>query len=151
MSPEENKAVSRRLIEDVFTKGKLSLIHELCLPNLVLHDPSVPGGEVRGPDQFTQLVNVYRTAFPDLNCTIDDQIAQGEEVVTRYTVRGTHRGDFMGTPPTGKKINLSGITIDRYSSGKIAESWNVTDSLTLLQQIGVVPVMAGQTSSRVRS
>lgn len=151
MSVEMNKTGSRRIFEDVFNKGKLAVIQEICLPNYLVHDPGVPNKEVRGHDGFSQYVNIFRTAFPDLSLTIDDQIAQGDEVVTRYTAHGTHRGDLMGIAPTGKKITVTGIILDRYSNGKLAESWNHSDYLGMMQQLGVVPAMAGaQTAGRGR-
>ncbi len=151
MSADMNKNTTRRMVEEVFNKGKLSVIQEICLPNVLLHDPIVPNGEVRGQDGFSQYVSIFRTAFPDLNLTIEDQIVQGDEVVTRYIARGTHRGDLMGIAPTGKKVTVTGMVLDRYSHGKLIESWNQTDNLGLMQQLGVVPATAqSETPARAR-
>ena len=91
-------------------------------------------------EQYKQLVTMYFSAFPDLHLTIEDQIAEGDKVVTRWTARGTHQGPFMGIPPTGKRAVVTGIAIDRFANGKFVENWNNGDDLGLLQQLGVVPV-----------
>jgi len=88
---------------------------------------------------------MYRTAFPDVHFTIEDQIAEGDRVVTRWTARGTHQGPLVGIPPTSKQVTMSGIAIYRLVDGKIVEQWGVNDMLGLLQQLGVVPIL-GQSS-----
>ncbi len=103
----------------------------------MLHMPGT--AEVRGPEAQTQQVVLYRTAFPDLRFTIEDQIAEGDKVVNRVTARGTHRGEFRGIPPTGQEMRVTGITIDRIVVGKLHESWASWDFLGLLQQLGLVP------------
>jgi steroid delta-isomerase-like uncharacterized protein len=139
---EQNKAVSKRILEEVFNQGKLQLIDELVAPNFVLNDPSVPGGKVTGTQGYRQFVEMYRTAFPDIHFTIHDQIAEGDKVVTRYTGTGTHKGALMGIAPTGKHATVTGINFDRYQNGKVVESWANYDTLGMLQQLGVVPVLA---------
>lgn len=138
MQPEENKAVIRRFLEEVFSAGNLELVDELFATAYVLHNPSV-SGEVRGPEGMKQYVNMYRNAFPDTRFTVEDQIAEGDEVVTRWTFRGTHQGELMGIPPTGKRVTITGIAINRLSGGKIEEQWNNFDQLGVLQQLGAVP------------
>jgi steroid delta-isomerase-like uncharacterized protein len=113
-------------------------VDELFAPHYVLHDPAVPG-EVRGPEGIKQYVGMYRSAYPDTRFTVEDQIAEGDEVATRWTGRGTHRGELMGIPPTGREVTITGITIDSVSGGRIEEEWNNFDQLGLLQQLGVVP------------
>src|SRR5919199_2849531 len=103
LSAEENKAVTRRFLEEVFTAGNLKLVDELFAPDYVLHDPSVPQ-EVRGPEGMRQYVAMYRAAYPDTHFTIEDQIAEGDEVVTRWVGRGTHQGELMGIAPTGRSV-----------------------------------------------
>jgi predicted ester cyclase len=98
----------------------------------------VPGKEVLPP----QFITANRAAFPDLRLTIEDQIAEGDKVVTRFTARGTHRGKLPGIAPTGKQVTTTAIIINRYTGGKIAESWINGDILGLLQQLGVIPRMA---------
>ena len=137
---EENKAVIRRVNDEVFGQGKLDLVDELFAANYVLHDPGIPGGELRGPENFkSQWVSMFRTAFPDLRLSVEDQVAEGEKVVTRYTGRGTHQGELMGIPPTNNQVEVSGIIISHVSDGKIEEEWNIFDALGMMQQLGVVP------------
>jgi steroid delta-isomerase-like uncharacterized protein len=139
---EQNKALSRRNIEEVWNQRKLEVIDELVATSSVLHDPSVPGGKVAGSQGYRQFVQVYLTAFPDTHFTIHDQIADGDKVVTRWTATGTHKGDLMGIAPTGKRSTVTGITIDRYDAGKAIESWVNYDTLGMFQQLGVVPMLA---------
>ena len=138
---EQNKAVSRRLVEDVFVGGNLDLAEELVDARFVGHDVAMPE-PIRGPEGLKQQAKGYRDAFPDLQFTIEDQIAEGDQVVTRWTVTGTHKGDLFGMSPTGKQATITGITIDRFSGGKIAESWDNWDALGLMQQLGAIPAMA---------
>jgi steroid delta-isomerase-like uncharacterized protein len=142
MAPVENKAIYRRVIEEVWNKGNLSVMDELFAPDVVTHDPAGPGGEMRGREAARQFITANRAAFPDLRLTIEDQIAEGDKVVTRFTARGTHRGKLLGIAPTGKQVTTTAIIINRYTGGKIAESWINGDNLGLLQQLGVIPRMA---------
>jgi len=135
---EENKAVTRRFLEEIFMVGNLELADEIFASNFVLHDPSVPH-EVRGPEGIKQYVAMYRAAYPDTRFTIEDQIAEGDDVVTRWTGQGTHQGELMGIPPTGVEVTVAGIEIDRIVDGKIEESWVSYDALGMMQQLGVVP------------
>ncbi len=136
MSTEENKALSRRLIEEVWNQGNLAVIDELTAPNYVDHDPT---GPIQGPEGMKQFVSMYLTAYPDTHFTIEDQIAEGDRVVTRWTARGTHKGPLMGIPPTGKQVTVAGISIDRVVNGKLVEDWSSYDALGMMQQLGVVP------------
>lgn len=136
MGTVENKAVPRRFIEGAFNEGKLAVIDEVIAPNYVNH---VAGTEIHGQDGMKQFVTTYRTAFPDCRYTIEDQVAEGDKVVTRWTARGTQEGELLGVPPTGKYVSLHGIVIDRLEDGKLAETWNEADMLGMLQQLGVVP------------
>ena len=138
MQPEENKAVVRTFLEDVFGGGDLDLVDELFAPDYALHDPAVPE-EVRGPEGIKGYVSMYRGAYPDTRFTIEDQIAEGDEVVTRWTGQGTHEGELMGIAPTGARVTVSGIEFDRVVDGKIAETWVSYDALGMMQQLGVVP------------
>ena len=140
MSTEENKKVSWRLQEEVFGQGKLELVDELLAPDYVSHAPGDPELS-RGPEDIKQIVRAYHSAFPDINFAVEKQVAEGDMVVTRWTTRGTHdKGEMLGLPPTGKQIEVTGITVNRISEGKIAEDWTVWDSLGLLRQLGAVPV-----------
>ena len=137
---EENKAILRRVTDEVFTRGNLDVVDELLAPDYVLHDPGVPGGELRGTESFKQQwVSMFRSAFPDLQLSVEDQVAEGDKVVTRYTGRGTHQGELMGIPPTNNEAVVSGIIISRVSDGRIEEEWNNFDALGMMQQLGVIP------------
>jgi steroid delta-isomerase-like uncharacterized protein len=138
---DQNKSLARRAIDEVFNQGKLDVIPELTAANAIFHDPGVPGGKFVGPDGLKQFVQIYRTAFPDIHLTINDQIAEGDKVVTRWTGTGTHKGELMGIKPTGKHSTVTGVTLERFEAGKVAESWFNYDMLGMLQQLGVVPTM----------
>ena len=138
---EHNKAIVRRLFEELWNKGNLSLADELLAPNYAHYDPSTPDVG-RGPESEKKRATLYRTAFPDLRLTIEDIIAEGETVMARWSCRGTHKGDLSGIAPTGKQFNISGVTIARLSNGKMAEGWVNWDALGLMQQLGVVPELA---------
>jgi predicted ester cyclase len=134
MSTEENKALSRRVIEDIFNKQNPALADELIDANFIDH-----GMGFKGPEGFKNYVTTFTTAFPDLHLTIDDMVAEGDKVAMRLTARGTHKGDFMGIAPTGKQFTASGIVIQRIAGNKMAEGWLVNDVLGIMQQLGVVP------------
>ena len=137
MSTEENKALVRRGFEAVNQKN-LAVFDELLTPDIVVHTASTTN---QGLEAYKQVLSMYMTAFPDLHFTIEDMIADGDTVVVRYTTRGTHQGNFMGIPPTGKQVSVTGIFIDRIVNGKAVEQWINGDDLGLLQQLGVVPAM----------
>ena len=134
---EANKTLVRRFYEEVFNKGNLAAIDEICSPNVVDH--SLPPGLPAGIAGVKQLVGMYRAAFPDLALTIEDMIAEGDKVVVRWSGVGTHRGDLMGIAPTGKQVAISGIGIDRIANGKLAEHWERFDEMGMMQQLGIVP------------
>ena len=138
---EENKTIVRRLFEELWNKGNLSVADNLFTPNYDHHDPSTPDFG-RGPESEKKRATLYRTAFPDVRLTIEDIIAEGETVMTRWSCRGTHKGDLRGIAPTGKQINISGVTIARLANGKFVEGWVNWDALGLMQQLGVVPELA---------
>ncbi len=138
---EHNKAIVRRLVEELWNKGNLSVADELFAPNYEHHDASTLDFG-RGPESEKKRATLYRTAFPDIRLTIEDIIAEGETVMTRWSCRGTHTGDLSGIAPIGKQINISGVTIARLANGKLAEGWVNWDALGLMQQLGVVPELA---------
>lgn len=135
----EQKAQWKRVYEAV-NQGKLEVIDELIGANLVFNIPTVPGGKITGAEGYKQYIQSHRAAFPDLHVTIQDQIADGDKVVTRWSVTGTHKGPEIGVPPTGKQVTVTGITIARYQGGKFVEVWEISDALGLLMQLGVVPM-----------
>jgi steroid delta-isomerase-like uncharacterized protein len=108
----------------------------LIAPDIVLHDASTTS---QGLEAYRQFISMYVTAFPDLHFMVEDLIAEGDRVVARYTGQGTHQGDLMGIPPTGKQITVTNILITRIANGKIVEQWLNFDALGMLQQLGVVP------------
>jgi steroid delta-isomerase-like uncharacterized protein len=134
---EANKTVSRRLTEEAFNQGKYDVIEELVASTFVNHDPAT--GDTKGPQGTRELIEGYRLAFPDIRIKIEEQIAEGDLVATRWTGTGTHKGELMGIAPTGKGTTVTGVTIDKIKDGKIVESWNNWDTLGLVRQLGVVP------------
>ena len=138
MSTEDNKALVRRMFEEVWNQGNIARIAEFYSPAHVEHTSS---GPVRGQEGYKQYVMIYRTAFPDAHYTVEDQLAEGDKVVTRWTARGTHQGPLMGIPPTGKQGTVTGIGIARFEGGKIVEAWVELDALGMMQQLGVIPSM----------
>ena len=136
---DRNKAFVSHLVREVIGHGNFSLVDELVSPDYVGHSSSPEMNTREGHKQF---FIALRNAFPDLELSIEDQIAEGDKVVTRWIARGTHRGEFMGIPPTGKRVVLSGIDIDRVADGKLAECWTVSDDLSLLKQLGVLEAPA---------
>ena len=141
MSTEENRALDRRFTEGVWKRGNLAVLDELLSADFNGHDPTISPGS----QGFKQFVLMYRTAFPDLHFTIEDQVAEGNKNVGRWTARGTHRGELMGIPPTGKPVTVTEMFISRHANGKLVESWFNFDTLGMLQQLGVIPV-PGQAS-----
>jgi predicted ester cyclase len=139
MSTEDNKAVARRFYEEVFNQKKTAAIDEFFAPTIVDHaaPPGTPGG-IEGQHQ---LIGMYLTAFPDMHLTVEDMIAEGDKVVTRLTSRGSHQGEFMNIPPTGKQVTVTVIDMLRIAGGKFVEHWLEMDTLGLLQQLGAVPSM----------
>jgi steroid delta-isomerase-like uncharacterized protein len=137
MSTEANKALARRVLEEMFNKGNLDVADELLAPDYVDHDPTLPE-DVHGPEGFKQYVATYRAAFPDLHVQIEDQIAEGDRVATRWTGTGTHNGELAGIAPTGKRVTLPGMEIVRIVNGKLVEGWESYDSGTLMRQLGVM-------------
>ena len=130
----ENKAIIRRLFDEVVNGGDLATIDELFAPTYFRQDPDSPGLPP-GPEVFKQLITTYRTAFPDLHVTVDDLIdAEDDRVVVRWTARGTHQGEFLGMVPTGRPVVFTGISIYPLVGGKIAEDWVNRDTHGLKEQ-----------------
>ena len=122
LASEKNKFHIRRWLDEVFTGGDLDEADELFTRNYALHDPSFPH-DVHGPEGIKLYVTAYRSAFPDLRVTVEDQLAEEDRVVTRWTLRGTHQGEFLGLTPTGDEVTVSGIEFDRMVGGRIDEAW----------------------------
>ena len=140
MSTEDNKAVVRRFIEEGWNQKNLALFDELADPSYSHHDPDFPN--VRTLEDYKQWFRDNRNAFPDLRVTIDDMIAEGDRVVTRWTVRGTNTGDIttpIPMPATGKPINVTGVTVSRFAGNRLVEAWQIGNTMGLMQQLGVLP------------
>lgn len=141
MSTEENKALIRRVFEEVWNAGNLDLVDELYHPDYVRHNAA--GGVPLGPAGERRHRAAFRAAFPDLHITAEDIIAEGDRVAVRYRWHATHQGEFLGIPATGRRMTLSGIAIHRVVGGKIKELWVVGDELGLMRQLGAIPSDTG--------
>lgn len=135
---EENKAMARRFYSELASQGDLSLAGELVAEDFVDHNPPGPGIPP-GREGLKQVFAGFRSAFPDMRMTIEDQVAEGDKVVSRATVSGTHLGDFMGMPATGKTFSIGVVDIYRFEDGKIAERWGEADFMGMMQQLGLAP------------
>jgi steroid delta-isomerase-like uncharacterized protein len=140
MSTEENKALIRRMYEEVHNQGNLDVLDEITATNFVDHN--LAPGLQPGVDGVKQLFTMFHNAFPDFHVTIEDMIGEGDKVVSRLTMGGTHKDEFMGIPPTGKEVSVEVIDILRIAGGKAVERWGIFDQLGLMQQLGVGPVPA---------
>lgn len=134
----ENKAIAVRLLDQIWIHRNLDVLDELFAANAAIHDPSI-SDLARGPEGARQYVEIFFAAFPDATATADDVIAEGDKVAVRWSMQGTHKGQLMGIPPTGKEVNITGQAIYKIVDGKIVEEWVNGDVLGVLQQIGAFP------------
>jgi len=141
---DQNKAVARA-VYDVFNGADPAELDDVVAPDAIDHDPYNPHAD-EGREGLKKLIAMYREAFPDLRLAIDDQIAEGDKVVTRWSATGTHQGELMGTPATGKSTTVTGIGIDRIENGQVVEAWGNWDALGMFQQLGLTgePAAAAQ-------
>ncbi len=137
MPESENKAVVQRFIDEVLNQGKLETADEIVAENFVELDP-LPG-QRQGREGLKAIVAMLRNAFPDMHWSIDETIAAGEKVVTRFTWTGTHQGEFLGIRATGKCVSVKGVVIDRIVRAKMTDSRILMDNLGMMQQLGVIP------------
>ncbi len=137
MSAEQNKTLMRRFYDEVVNRGNLDMIDELASPDFVDHEAS--SGLAGGREDVKQFLSMLRIAFPDLRMNVEDLIAEGDKVVARATMTGTHQGEFAGIAATGKTVNVAAIDIVRFADGKLAEHWGVTDAASLMEQLGALP------------
>ena len=133
---EANKAIVRSFLEEVFSNNQLDVADEIYAPDHVLHGG---GADRQGIENVKRVVSVNRTACPDLSVTIEDMIAEGDKVVSRHTIGGTHQATWMGVAPTGKYVSRVVHAIFRIADGKIAESWVLSDRLAILEQLDAYP------------
>jgi steroid delta-isomerase-like uncharacterized protein len=136
---QENKDVARRWVEDVQTEHRLDVIDEIFAPDIVNHDPAGALPSPQGANGIRAFFEAMFAAFPDFTAVVEDQIAEGDKVVTRKTVSGTHDGELMGIPPTGKRFEIPVIDIFRVVDGKCTDHWSVVDQMGMMQQLGLMP------------
>jgi steroid delta-isomerase-like uncharacterized protein len=141
----DNKAVVRRLYEEVWNKRKLEVINEIISPSHALQASNIFGSSI-GPEAYKRNALLFFAGYPDLHWTIEDTIAEKDKVVACWTISGTHKGDYLGVPATNKKVSVEGITIHHITNGKIMDSYVSWDIWGMMQQLGVVPAL-GQTKS----
>ncbi len=139
MSSETNKAIVRRLVEQARNQRDLNVVDELFASTYVQRGRWPEGTGPRGMDGFKQEVSMELAAFPDLHNTIEDMVAEGDKVATRWVARGTHQGELLGVAPTGKEVTWTGISIIRIESGKITELWGEHDGIGFARQLGMFP------------
>jgi len=137
MSAEQMKAAAKRFIEQGFNKKDPAEFDVYFSSKLVDH--ALPPGMPEGLEGRKMFISAFFAGFPDLQIHIDDQVAEGEKLVTHWTARGTHQGELMGIPPTGKSVNVTGIAIDHFENGQSVEHWEVFDQMGLMVQLGVIP------------
>jgi steroid delta-isomerase-like uncharacterized protein len=140
MTSEQNKTIVRRAFEEPW-KGNLDVIDELIATQYIGHDSANPE-PLRGPAGVKEFISTYRAAFPDARITVEQQLAEGDLVATRWTGRGTHDGELMGITATGERVTVSGLTISRLEGGKIVEEFQNWDTFGMMQQLGAVPALA---------
>ncbi len=136
MSAEKNIAAFRRIVEEAFSQGKLSVVDEVCAPGMREHQGGV---EPANADGLKAAIRMLRNAFPDLSLKIEDVVAEGDQVWARLRCSGTHRGALVGIPPTGRTFETTAIDICRFESDRLVEHWGVPDRLGMLEQLGLAP------------
>jgi steroid delta-isomerase-like uncharacterized protein len=137
MSAEENKALVRRMTEEIFNRGNIDAVDEFLTPDSFDHNP-MPG-QPSGSEGLKWVARAMRTAFPDMRFEIHDQVAEGDRVMNRWTMSGTHEGELLGMPATGKRVAVAGFDMIRFADGKMAEHWAQMDQLGMMQQLGMIP------------
>lgn len=142
---EQNKAAAKRLF-DAWNSRDLDVFAEVIAPDCIDHDPQNPFADIHGPESLQRLARMYIAAFSDQRFLVNEQIAEGDLVTTRWTGTGTNDGEMMGMPPTGKSAVVQGITINRFRDGKIVDSWGCWDTLGMMQQLGIVPAAHSATT-----
>jgi steroid delta-isomerase-like uncharacterized protein len=126
-----------QIFDEALNHGNLGIVDEFLSSEHLGHNAL--GGAPKGPGRLKWLVATFRTAFPDLHCTLEDEIKQGDKLAAHWTMRGTHTGLFMGNPPTGRSVEAQGIIFARTENGQIVEEWTLVDEMGILQQLGLVP------------
>jgi steroid delta-isomerase-like uncharacterized protein len=132
---EQNKTLARRWFEDLFSRGNLDAANEILSAEFVDH---LTHEDERGLEELKHYVSIYRSAFPDMQDSVEDIVAEGDKVVVRWTSSGTHQGEFMGVAPTGRHVTFTGMRLFRIADNKIVESWVNIDERGLQEQLGAV-------------
>jgi steroid delta-isomerase-like uncharacterized protein len=140
MSTEQNKSAARRFMEswNAGTQATKTARDELFAADVVFHFPGMPES-IRGREAVEQLLTMFSASFGDDHLNVEDQAAEGDKVATRWTWSFTHHGAFQGIPPTGKRVTITGMNLERFTGGKLVERWVEMDQVGMLQQLGVMP------------
>ena len=133
----DNKTVIRSFVEEVINQGRFERANDLVVEDFIELDP-LPGQQ-QGREGLKDVIGAMRAAFPDIHWVLEEMIAEGDKVVSRFTWTGTHRGSFLGIPPTGRKVSVKGVVIDRLEAGRMADSRILMDTMSMMQQLGVIP------------
>jgi steroid delta-isomerase-like uncharacterized protein len=147
--PADNNSIVRQLYEVIWNKRRLEILSELVSPSHALHGPNFSGSSI-GPEAYKRQVALFLAGFPDLCWTIEDTVSEKDKVVVLWSFAGTHKGEFMGVPPTNKKVSIEGITIHEIGNGKIMDSYVNWDTWGMMQQLGVVPAQGKPQSASAR-
>ena len=139
MSVNDNKATLRRVFDEIWHKGDLSVTRQIYAKEFVYYGAESAGAVFRGPEGYAELVRLYRTAFPDIHFTVEQMIGEGDDLVCRWTGSGTHRGELKGVRPTGKHVVNPGVSVCRFAGGKIVEERAFWDEQHMRQSLGVDP------------
>ena len=139
MATDQNKNLVKRFFDEMCNQRKLDIADELFAASHSYHDPQTPTGP--GPDGMKQVISAYQTGFPDAHWKVLDTIISGDQIITRWEGSGTQKKELIGIPATGRSVRVQGTWIHRFANNKIVESWNIWDTLGMLQQLGVVPAM----------
>lgn len=137
MSSLQLQSPIRRIFEEAFNQGNLDIVDELLTLDHFAHNAF--GGGSNGPRDLKCLIAMFRTAFPDLHCTLEDEIREGDKLAAHWTMRGTHKGFFLGNPPTGRQVEVQGIIFALVINGQLAEDWTLVDQMGILRQLGIIP------------
>ena len=141
MPTDRSDSLIRRIFEEAFNQGSLAVVDELLSSDHFAH--TAFGGAPNGPQGLKWLIAMFRTAFPDIHCTVEDEIRVADQFAAHWTMRGTHKGSFLGNPPTGRPVVVQGIIFARTENGQMVEDWTLIDELGILQQLGLVPPPSG--------
>ena len=137
MPDDRTDSLIHRIFDQAFNQGTLAVVDEVVAPDGVTHTPT--WGIPNNREGFKQLIAMFRSAFPDLQCTVEDEINEGDKVAAHWTIRGTHTGLFLGNRPTSRPMVVQGMMFAHAANGQITEGWTLIDQMSILQQLGIVP------------